>query len=101
MFFLKKLVRQSTYSTDSLKKITKGNALQIQHYLGTAKISGYSILIKYICAEIMVWALFSVNRSFSTWCYQISLQRKVAQYKYTPLSAKSEILTALTREAER
>lgn len=49
----------------------------------------------------MVWALFSVNRSFSTWCYQISLQRRVAQYKYTPLSAKSEILTALTREAER
>lgn len=64
------------------KKITKGNALQIQHYLGTAKISGYSILIKYVCAETMVWALFSVNRSFSTWCYQISLQRRVTQYKH-------------------
>lgn len=64
------------------KKITKGNALQIQHYLGTAKISGYSILIEYICAETMVWALFSVNRSFSTWCYQISLQRRVTQYKH-------------------
>lgn len=63
-------------------KVTKGNPLQIQHYFGTAKISGYSILIKHIFAEIMVWALFSVNRSFSTWCYQIGLQRRVTQYKH-------------------